>query len=85
MKSEIAAPYWNSRPVVLVAGGPSLSGFDFDRLAELDAWLVGINKSMFYLPRCDCGVSVDRRFVEKRFEPASGEDSRRNGNGRRLR
>ena len=68
MKKEIAAPYWNKRPVVLVAGGSSLSGFDFGRLAELDAWLVGINESIFYAPRCDCGVSVDRRFVEKRFD-----------------
>lgn len=68
MKLQIGAPYWSDRPVILVAGGPSLSGFNFDRLVDLDAWLVGVNESIFYLPRCDCGVTVDRVFAEKRAD-----------------
>jgi len=68
MKQIIAAPYWSDKPVILVGGGPSLRGFDFNRLLEFDAWLVGVNESIFCLPRCDAGVSVDRVFVEQRFD-----------------
>jgi len=59
---------WRDKPVVLVACGPSLRGFDFNRLLEFDAWLVGVNESIFHLPRCDAGVSVDRPFVDNRFD-----------------
>ena len=59
---------WNDKPVVLVGGGPSLRGFAFNQLLAFDAWLVGVNDSIFCLPRCDCGVSVDRVFVEQRRE-----------------
>lgn len=68
MKRAIGAPYWDKRPVVLVGGGRSLQGFDFGRLLELDAHLVGVNESIFSLPRCDAGVTVDKVFIEKRFD-----------------
>lgn len=67
-KNVIGEFYWDAKPVVLVAGGPSLKGFDFGRLAGLEAWLVGVNESIFYLPRCDCGVSVDRIFIGQRLD-----------------
>jgi hypothetical protein len=66
--NEIGEPYWSERPVILVAGGPSLRGFDLVQLASLDAWLVGINDSIFHLPRCDCGVTVDQVYVGKRSD-----------------
>jgi hypothetical protein len=68
MKQFLGSPHWDNRPVILVAGGPSLCGFELGRLAELDAWLVGVNESIFILPRCDAGVSADRMFVDKRFD-----------------
>jgi hypothetical protein len=68
MKHAIGAPYWDKKPVVLVGGGPSLRDFDFKRLLDLNAWLVGVNESIFSLPRCDVGVTVDKVFVEKRFD-----------------
>lgn len=68
MRSTIGSPHWSERPVILVAGGPSLRGFDLARLADLDAWIVGVNESIFCLPRCDCGVSVDRVFVSNRHD-----------------
>lgn len=68
MRTAIGEPYWSERPVVLVAGGPSLRGFDLKRLGELDAWLVGVNDSIFHLPRCDCGVTVDHVFMGNRYD-----------------
>jgi hypothetical protein len=67
MKKVIGAPYWDQKPVVLVAGGPSLRGFDFNRLLAFDAWIVGVNESIFCLPRCDAGVTVDKVFTKERF------------------
>lgn len=69
MMNSIGPPYWDDgRSAILVAGGPSLIGFDFCRLAKCNAWIVGINESIFHLPRCDCGVSADRVFVERRHD-----------------
>jgi hypothetical protein len=64
--NAIGEPYWSERPVILVAGGPSLRDFDLVQLASLDAWLVGVNESIFHLPRCDCGVTVDQVYIAKR-------------------
>jgi hypothetical protein len=68
MKHVISSPYWDKRPVIIVGGGPSLRDFNFHRLLSFNAWLVGVNESIFSLPRCDAGVTVDKVFVEKRFD-----------------
>ena len=68
MKAQIGSPFWQDKPVIIVAGGSSLRGFDFNSLLEFDAWLVGVNESIFCLPRCDVGVSIDHMFIEQRFD-----------------
>ena len=63
--SQISPPWWGDKPVILVGGGPSLRGFDFRRLASLDAYVVGINQAIFDAP-CHAGVTIDRKFVANR-------------------
>lgn len=64
MLSEFGAigpPDWSDRPVFLLGGGPSLAGFDFDRLRPL-GYRLGINQSIFDAD-CDAGISIDHPFV----------------------
>jgi hypothetical protein len=57
----IGPPDWSDRPVFLLGGGPSLSGFDFDRLRPL-GYRLGINQAIFDAD-CDAGISIDHPFV----------------------
>ena len=52
---------WNDAPAFCVGGGPSLHGFDFDRLRG-HGHVVAVNQAMFDSP-CECAVSVDQIFV----------------------
>jgi hypothetical protein len=51
---------WGRRPVAIVGGGPSLNGFDFERLRDRFT-VLAVNASMFDLPWADAGFSIDRR------------------------
>lgn len=61
----IGPQWWDSRPVVLIGGGPSLRGFDLGRLSHVNATIVGINQAMFDT-RCDAGFSADSEFIAER-------------------
>lgn len=63
----IEAPWWADKPVYIIGGGPSLRGFDFRRLAALDAYVLGVNQAMFDAP-CDAGLTVDQDFLNKRWD-----------------
>ncbi len=65
---SVSSPLWQDKKVFLVGGGPSLRGFDFQRLA---AWprqiVVGINQSIWDAP-CDVGVSMDYLFCQRNHD-----------------
>lgn len=49
--------------VFIVAGGPSLKGFNFKRLADYDT--IVVNKSLFYVPNPDYFITIDHSFLQK--------------------
>ena len=58
-------PYnWGDRRCYLLGGGPSLTGFNFERLRGRGI-IVGINQSMFDADACMCGVTIDPTFVQR--------------------
>jgi hypothetical protein len=57
MLGTVGPPYWDDRPVALVGGGPSLVGFDLERLRPLH--VVGVKASMFDIPWADAGFGLD--------------------------
>jgi hypothetical protein len=56
----VGARDWGDRPVAIVGGGPSLSGFKFERLKGRFT-VLALNASIFDLPWADCGFTIDRR------------------------
>lgn len=57
---------WTGRPVLLVGGGPSLRGFDFNRLRGRGAVVVGINDAMLHVPWADAVLSIDTAWLVQR-------------------
>lgn len=61
----ISKPWWNDRPVAVVGGGPSLTGFDFERLRG--AHVLAVKGSIFDIPWADAGFGLDMpRYAEWR-------------------
>lgn len=62
---KIKTPYWSSKPVFIIGGGPSLKGFNFERLRGR-GYVLAINKAVFE-PGCrdvaDGVCSMDARFA----------------------
>lgn len=58
MYGKVEAPYWDERPVAIVAGGLSLAGFDFTRLRDT-AHVLAVKGSIFDLPWADAGFGID--------------------------
>lgn len=56
--ARIGPPWWDDRPVAIVAAGPSLIGADLARLSGR-ARVLAINSSMFDLPFADAGFGID--------------------------
>ena len=62
---KINKPYWDDRPVAIVAGGPSLVGFDFEQLRG--AHVLAVKGSIFDIPWADAGFGLDMpRYMEWR-------------------
>jgi len=60
---EVVGPWWNDKPVIIVAGGPSLINFDFQRLRG--AHVLAVKGSIFDIPWADAGFGLDwPRFEE---------------------
>jgi hypothetical protein len=53
---------WGQKPVAIVGGGPSLRGFDFNRLRDRFT-VLAINGSMFDIPFADAGFSLDLKAI----------------------
>lgn len=61
--SEVKSPWWDDRPVAIVAGGPSLRGFDWERLRGYH--VLAVKGSIFDIPWADAGFGLDMpRFEE---------------------
>lgn len=62
---EVKGPWWDDRPVVIVAGGPSLRGFDWEQLRGFH--VLAVKGSIFDIPWADAGFGLDMpRFEEWR-------------------
>jgi len=70
MHGKVSEPWWDDRPVAIVAGGPSLRGFDFERLRG--AHVLAIKGSIFDIPWADAGFGLDMpRFEDWRDKLAA--------------
>jgi hypothetical protein len=54
---KIGKPFWDDRPVAVVAGGPSLIDFDFEKLRG--AHVLAVKAAMFSIPWADAGFGLD--------------------------
>jgi hypothetical protein len=62
---KITKPFWDDRPVAIVGGGPSLVGFDFERLRG--AHVLAVKGAIFNIPWADAGFGLDApRYAEWR-------------------
>jgi hypothetical protein len=67
---KITKPFWDDKPVAVVAGGPSLIGFDFERLRGCH--LLAVKGAMFDIPWADAAFGLDMpRYKEWRDKLAS--------------
>lgn len=62
--SRVVDPYWNEKPVAIIGGGPSLRGFDFERLRGR-FHVLAVNASVFDVPWADAGFSLDQLAMWK--------------------
>ena len=54
---------WKDEPCFLIGGGPSLYGFDFNRL-EGKGRIIAVNKAFFYVPFADMMIAMDQQFYD---------------------
>jgi hypothetical protein len=54
---KITKPFWEDKPVAIIGGGPSLVGFDFERLRG--AHVLACKGSIFDIPWADAGFGLD--------------------------
>jgi len=67
---KISKPFWDDKPVAIVGGGPSLVGFDFERLRG--AHVLAVKGSIFDIPWADAGFGLDMpRYHEWRDKLAN--------------
>ena len=67
---KISKPFWDDKPVAIVGGGPSLTGFDFERLRG--AHVLAVKGSIFDIPWADAGFGLDMpRYKEWRDKLAN--------------
>ena len=59
----IGPPWWDDRLVWIVAGGPSLSGYDLSDLRARGR-VLGVNRAADLLP-CDATFTLDHTFLRK--------------------
>jgi len=64
--SRVGPPYWTDKPVAIVGNGPSLKGFDLERLRG-DFHVLAVKGAIFNIPWADAGFGLDiPRYVEWR-------------------
>jgi hypothetical protein len=61
--SRIGPPWWDGKPVAIVGNGPSLKGFDYERLRGFH--VLAVKGQMFNIPWADAGFGLDiPRYIE---------------------
>jgi len=64
--SRVGPPYWTDKPVAIVGNGPSLKGFDLERLRG-EFYVLAVKGAMFNIPWADAGFGLDNpRYIEWR-------------------
>lgn len=64
----VGPPWWDDRPVAVVGAGPSLKGFNFDRLRG--PWhVLAVNQKVWDLPFACAGFSLDLPWMQHQAEP----------------
>ena len=67
---KIGKPFWDDKPVAVIAGGPSLKGFDFEMLRGCH--VLAVKGSIFDIPWADAGFGLDMpRYMEWRDKLAN--------------
>lgn len=61
---------WSDRPVALVACGPSMAGFDLERLRGL-CRVIAIKEMVFEMPWADEGFGLDLTWISKQRRQAA--------------
>lgn len=62
----VGAPWWDDKPVAIIGGGSSIRGFDFSRLAGIDAHVLGINWAAFDAP-VTATFTADCNFIRTAY------------------
>lgn len=61
--SSIGVPWWDDKPVAIVGNGPSLKGFDYERLRGMH--VLAVKGAIFNIPWADLGFGLDiPRYLE---------------------
>lgn len=58
-----------AKKVIIVGGGESLRGFDFNRLKNFDGAIIAVNHSIEHMDRADFWITVDPMFQGKPQSP----------------
>lgn len=59
---KVQEPWWDDAPVIIVGAGPSLAGFDFNRLRGL-GHILALNQKAWDLPFADACFSLDIQWM----------------------
>jgi hypothetical protein len=65
--APITPPMWSDRPVIVVGSGPSLKGFDFNRLKGL-GYILAVKGALWDLPFADAAIGIDRTWMQAEAE-----------------
>jgi len=64
---RITGEPWHDRPLAIIGAGPSLADFDFTIFRNRKFRVLAIKEIMFEMPWADCGFSLDRPFLYRRY------------------
>ena len=53
---KVVSPYWDDKPVAIVGGGPSLTGFDYEQLRG--AHVLAVGRAILAIPWADAGFGL---------------------------
>jgi len=62
--------YQKHDKIIIIGGGESLIGFDFEQLNDFDGAIITVNNVIFHLPRADYWITVDP--MDKEGNPQRG-------------
>lgn len=63
---RVGEPWWDDKPTAIVGCGPSLKGFDLNRLNIAGVRVIAVNEAIWDLPFAEAVFSLDRPYINKR-------------------